>query len=80
MEHRNKVSKVKDIKGLWSLYTWAQKQNIIKTIFTPDIRDTASTPQHTIKGKTAAFQGSFFPTPLPADLKDLYNYQYPNPL
>jgi len=42
-------------------------------MFTPDIRDAVDTPQHTIEGKTAAFKDSFL-TPLPADLKDLYNH------
>ena len=33
-----------------------------------------------MEGKTAALKGSFFPTPPTADLKDLHDYQYTNPL
>ena len=80
MEHRNKVSEVKDIKGLWSLHAWARKRNIIRTTFTPDIKDAMGTPQRTIEGKTIALKASFFLIPPPTDLKDLHNYQYPNPL
>ena len=79
MEHRNRVSEVKDMKGLWSLHAWARKRNITRTTFTPDIRDAAGTPQRTVEGKTAALRDSFFPTPPPVDLKDLHNYQYTNP-
>ena len=49
-------------------------------MFMLDIKDAASTPQYTMEGKTAALKGSFFPTPPPADLEDLHDCQYPNPL
>ena len=45
-----------------------------------NIKDTANTPQYTIEGKIVALRGSFFLILPPADLKDLYNYQYLNPL
>ena len=38
-----------------------------------DIKDTASTPQYTVKGKTVAFRDFFFLILPPADLKNLYN-------
>jgi len=31
-----------------------------------------------VEGKTAALKGSFFPTPPPADLKDLHDHQHAN--
>ncbi|XTI83830.1 hypothetical protein V2W45_134968 [Cenococcum geophilum] len=79
-EHRDRVSEAKDMKGLWSLHAWAKKRNITRTTFTPDIRDATGTPQRTVEEKTAALKGSFFPTPPAADLKDIHEYQYPNPI
>jgi ribonuclease HI/exonuclease III len=79
-QHRERVSKAKDINGLWKLAKWLKNKDVVRSSFTPDIINTEGIPQTTTEGKAAAFKTVFFPKPPEADLTDIANYQYSSPL
>ena len=68
--HRQKVSQVKDEKGLWVLAKWARNRSITRHAYTLAIK-TARGLAQTTDAKAAAFQAAFFPKPLEADLADI---------
>ncbi len=75
--HRDKVSKVKDEIGLWSLARWTRQRGTKTPAFTPDIQKADGSLAEDTSGKAEALRTVFFPKPPEADLTDISLYCYP---
>jgi ribonuclease HI/exonuclease III len=78
-DHRERVAEVDSLRALWKLARWVKNKDSIKPIFTPNIKYRGRTLQGW-KEKAEAFAETFFPPPPEADLSDIQNYEYPQPV
>jgi len=68
---------------MWRLVKWARQRSTTSESTTPPIQLTDQGRQrlsNTHAKKSKALKESFFPQPPNADLSDMVNFQYPNPL
>lgn len=66
-------------KTLWRLAKWARNREGSQRAI-PPIQDENGVPQQDPINKSHIFQNTFFPTPRPANLRDIPGYIYPEPL
>lgn len=76
--HRHRVKEASASEsGLWKLAKWAQNRHTVAFASTPALikpdRELACQPEE----KAETLRQSFFPLPLPADLSDIDEYEYP---
>ena len=81
--HRDRVSQIRDEKGLWSLVKWAKNRGTPTAALTPDIRRSDGTMAEDTAGKAGALRDIFFPKPPDADLiisltcREIYTLRLP---
>ena len=69
-----------DLKGLWKLAKWAKSRGTASQAFTPALQQLDGTSATGPEEKAELLRAAFFPTPPEADLSDIENYEYPEPL
>ena len=79
--HRERVeAAATDPKGLWKLAKWAKSRGTASQAFTPALQQLDGTSATGPEEKAELLRAAFFPTPPEADLSDIKNYEYPEPL
>ena len=79
--HRERVEAASaDPKGLWKLAKWAKNRGAESQAFTPALQKQDGTSAIESEDKAELLQATFFSTPPEADLRDLEDYEYPEPL
>ncbi len=79
--HRERVeAAATDPKGLWKLAKWAKSRGTASQAFTPALQQLDGTSATGPEEKAELLRAAFFPTPPEADLSDIENYEYPEPL
>lgn len=78
--HRRRVQEAieRGPRGMWQLAKWARnRQGSYERGITPSLKTNDGTLAETVDEKAGAFKTAFFPTPPPADLSDIENFEYP---
>lgn len=78
-DHRDRVAQVNSPKALWKLARWVNNRHESRSVFTPDITHQGQVLQ-TWREKADAFANTFFPPPPEADLSDIGQQDYPQPV
>ena len=79
--HRERVEAASaDLKGLWKLAKWTKNRGAESQAFTPALQKQDGTSATEPEDKAELLQAIFFSAPPEADLRDMENYEYPEPL
>jgi len=79
--HRQRVEEASTSQaGLWKLVKWAKNRHIPSAACTPPLVQPNGELAHRPEDKADVLRRSFFPPPAKADLTDLEDYEYPEPI
>jgi hypothetical protein len=79
--HRQRVEEASaSDSGLWKLVKWAKNRHTIAPTCTPTLMKPDGELAHQAEEKAETLRQSFFPPPLRANLSDINEYEYPQPI
>ncbi|KFZ04770.1 hypothetical protein V502_09996, partial [Pseudogymnoascus sp. VKM F-4520 (FW-2644)] len=79
--HRQRVEEASASEsGLWKLVKWAKNRHTTASTCTPTLMKPDGELAHQAEEKAETLRQSFFPLPLRADLSDINEHEYPQPI
>ena len=79
--HRQRVEEISSSKsGLWKLVKWAKNRHIVAPTCTPTLQKPDGGFAHQAQEKAETLRQTFFPSPRRADLLDISEFEYPQPI